>query len=129
MANDTLLISGRMFDEQLFFEGLYFFNVPFNPVLSNPEIPSNQDFVILSNYPNPIVSSKTNVVFNLLQDDAISLNLYDLNGRFIKKLLDGNYPKGSNDVEILLPNLMNGVYVLKLFNGTTNLYRKIVVSN
>lgn len=129
MDNDNLLISGRMFDEQLFFEGLYFFNVPFSPILSNPEIPGNQDVIKLSNYPNPIVNSQTNIVFNLLQDDSISLNLYDLNGKFIKKLLDGTYSQGSNDVEVVLPHLMNGVYILKLTNGIDHLYRKIVIAN
>ncbi|UPT69868.1 MAG: T9SS type A sorting domain-containing protein [Flavobacterium sp. JAD_PAG50586_2] len=129
MANDNLLISGRMFDEQLFFEGLYFFNVPFSPILSNPEIPGNQDFITLSNYPNPVINSQTTIGFNLVQDASISVNLYDLNGKLIEKLLNGTYPQGSNAVEIILPNLMDGVYVLQLSNGKNNLYRKIVVSN
>lgn len=129
LDNNSLLISGRMFDEQLFFEGLYFFNIAYSPILNVPDHAENLSDGVFFNYPNPINFSETNLVFELQQNDFITLNLYDINGKFIKKILSGSYSQGVNNINVKLPILMNGVYILELANGYNHLQRKIVIKN
>ena len=129
MSNNTLLISGRMFDEQFFFEGLNFFSIPSTPVLNVPDYTDGEVFKVFFNYPNPISAAQTNVMFKLEDDGSVALNLYDLTGKFIKQLYQGTHSKGTNDVSLVLPDLAAGVYLMELKSASNHLFTKITVAN
>lgn len=70
------------------------------------------DFVNI--YPNPTID-KLNIMFDLKEDvDYISLEIYDINLRQIKKLVQTNTQKGGKSYIISTNDLANGNYLLKI---------------
>ncbi len=67
-------------------------------------------------YPNP-TSSQVTIEYYYPKNSILQAEIYDLNGRFITL-----YPlnPADNNVEVALPNLTNGVYVVKII-GDNNL--------
>lgn len=128
LNNNSLVVSGRMFDEQFFYEGLSFFDMSFNPILSVPSYPEDMSYYLFYNYPNPINSNQTNVVFELKQNESVVFNLYDLNGKLIRNIHNGFYLLGINHITIQLPFLMDGTYILELNTSAQRLQKKIIVS-
>jgi flagellar hook capping protein FlgD len=53
--------------------------------------------VSLSNYPNPL-SSSTNISFTLSQSQKVSVSIFDLNGRLVKNIADGNMEAGTHQL-------------------------------
>lgn len=128
LNNNSLVVSGRMFDEQFFYEGLSFFDMSFNPILTVPSYSEDMSYSLFYNYPNPINSNQTNIVFELKQNESVVFNLYDLNGKLIRNIHNGLYTLGINHITIQLPFLMDGTYILELNTSTQRLQKKIIVS-
>ena len=87
------------------------FNAPYAAVKNPPE-----DFEMIINYPNPFNPS-TIIEFNVKETDFISLDIIDIHGRKIAKLING-MPKtnkliwnGRNDLGITVPA---GIYFARL---------------
>ena len=87
------------------------FNAPYAAVKNPPE-----DFEMIINYPNPFNPS-TIIEFNVKETDFISLDIIDIHGRKIAKLINGK-PKtnkliwnGRNDLGMTVPA---GIYFARL---------------
>jgi hypothetical protein len=77
-----------------FVPGYIYYGVPSdaNNLSATPEM-----FSLSQNYPNPFNSS-TEIEFSLPQRGPVSLVIYDIQGREIRRLLDGNFEAGSHGI-------------------------------
>jgi len=75
------------------------------------DVPS--EFALLSNYPNPFNAS-TNISFSLAEAGNVSLNVYDITGRLVVTLVDGQMDAGQHVVAWDASSVSSGVYFYKL---------------
>lgn len=64
---------------------------------------------IIQNYPNPF-NNETKIKVTISKSATVSLNIYDMNGRFIKELTNARYNKGSYEFKFNGSYLASGVY-------------------
>jgi len=67
------------------------------------------EFQLYQNYPNPF-NPQTTISFALPKEAVVSINLFDINGCLIGKLLDGKYLAGIHNIIFDGSNLASGVY-------------------
>lgn len=89
------------------------------------ETPSSPTFKI---YPNP-AQDILNVSYTLKQSDAISLGLYDINGREVLDKQQGTQSEGEYLESINLGDLPTGVYFLKLQGSSYQSTQKLIIRN
>jgi len=68
---------------------------------------------LAQNYPNPF-NATTNISYNLAEAGNVSLNVYDITGRLVVTLVDGQMDAGSHVVAWNASNVSSGVYFYKL---------------
>jgi hypothetical protein len=79
--------------------------------------------------PNPI-SSTASIRFQLEQDEAVTMTVYDVKGRRVATILNGEKrPMGPNTVELNAGDLPSGVYFVKLSTKVKSMTRKFVVTH
>ncbi len=83
------------------------------------------------NYPNPFAFS-TNITFTLNEKAHATLAVYDLQGRLIRKLVDGNLDRGFNEKfwdgrDSKGVPVGSGVYFYRLSAGEKTFTRKMVL--
>jgi peptidoglycan/xylan/chitin deacetylase (PgdA/CDA1 family) len=69
--------------------------------------------VLSQNYPNPF-NSTTTIKFNLATGGFIRLDIYDLAGREIKRLLAEKMPAGDHTVHFMADGLSSGIYLYQI---------------
>jgi hypothetical protein len=87
------------------------------------EVPAK--FVLLQNYPNPFNPSTT-IRFSLLQREHVTLKVFDVNGREVATLVNGEMAAGNHTVTFAPRNLAGGLYFYKLTAGKFSQTRKAV---
>ena len=97
--------------------------------VSEQDIP--QVFALNANYPNPFNPS-TMIPFAITSNENVSLNIYDMNGKLIKTLINGNIPAGYH--EILWDGKDNagkavnsGMYISRLLAGEQSDSQKMLM--
>ena len=80
----------------------------------------------LSVYPNPVVES-TVIQFSLSQISVIRIDLFDLRGRKIKTIAEGNFEGGSHELILKKENIPEGVYLLQLQSGAGIHTQKLII--
>jgi hypothetical protein len=84
-------------------------------------------YSLYQNYPNPF-NSITNIRFELHKPGKVEIWLYDLNGRKIIELTDGNYAVGSHQVKVNLENQASGIYFYAfILDGIKRESRKLIL--
>ncbi len=71
---------------------------------------------LLRNYPNPF-NPETVVPFELVERTAVSLKVYDLLGRLVETLVEGELSAGVHEVIFRAGELPTGVYLVRLEAG------------
>jgi hypothetical protein len=82
---------------------------------------------LITIYPNP-VSTSTTISFSLEQSQRVSLSVFDLNGRLVKTLADGEMKEGEHTIEWNASDLNAGIYFLQFQSGEFSKMEKLVVT-
>ncbi len=85
-----------------------------------------QHFVLQQNYPNPF-NPVTNIRFIIPQPDFVKLNVYDVNGRVVEKLVSGRLNKGEYIVQWNASNLPSGTYFYKIESANFSQTKKCIL--
>ncbi len=104
-------------------------NVKANPNIKDLSSKGNQ---IINNYPNPIIS-KTNIRFRVNDNQKVSLGIYNLSGRLVKKVFNKNVI--ANKLNTITWDVTNtngkkvaaGNYICRLIGEKVTLARLITV--
>lgn len=81
---------------------------------------------LLANWPNPFNPSTT-IAFDLPGAGSVRLDVYDLSGRLVKRLVDGVRPSGRHEVSFDARGLASGVYVYRLVAGGASRSRTMLL--
>ena len=80
-------------------------------------LPDRKEFKLYNNYPNPFNPS-TKIKFDIAQGKGqsshVKLIVYDILGRAVASLMDGNMIPGSYEVDFKGENFASGIYFYKL---------------
>ena len=80
----------------------------------------------LSIYPNPISNSAT-IAFFLLEAETVKLQLFDITGKLIQVVADGNYIEGDNEFAWDASRVTAGFYYMRIEAGGYTEMEKISV--
>lgn len=83
------------------------------------------EFKLMQNYPNPFNPS-TQIEFSIDKNKFVSLIVFDLQGREIKKLVNKTITRGSYKVEFNAEELTSGVYIYQLITDEKVLSKKMI---
>lgn len=89
---------------------------PVIAVIEEQDISLPNGFELMPNYPNPF-NARTTIFYFLPFASSIDLSIYDVTGRLVKVLKDGNEESGEYRMDIDFSNLPSGVYLLTLRSG------------
>ncbi len=83
-------------------------------------------FALEGNYPNPF-NPTTVIAFSIPETQAVQLIVYDILGREVKVLVDGEMPAGHHEVVFDAASLPAGAYLYKLDAGEQSRTRKMLL--
>ncbi len=105
-------------------------NIPDTGHSGNSGIAEPEQFGLLQNEPNPVITS-TRISFNLKETAQVELSVYNVKGQLVKNLYSGNSSKrtimwdGKDDDG---KDLENGVYLFRLMlNGRPECSKKLIL--
>lgn len=108
-------------------QALFEHTVTFYPLLDScnvgideVELAENQALV----YPNPCYANAT-VRFNA-KNEWVKIDVYDLNGKKVANVMDGNVIDGKHDVYMEISDLSVGEYVVNILKESGNIQTKLV---
>jgi GH18 family chitinase len=78
------------------------------------------------NYPNPF-NSQTTISYHLTEPGSVSLTLYDVLGREVRRIVSGDQMEGTHTATIHADDLATGVYVYRLVWRGKLLARTLVI--
>ena len=93
-----------------------------------PAKPIINDFRLFTNYPNPF-NPETKINFQLLIASRVTLKIYDLAGRKIAKLVNGNINAGYHSITFNADKLPSGVYFYKIKAGRFTDTKRMILMN
>ena len=100
--------------------------LPLNSEIKNNEANVPHSFELKQNYPNPFNPS-TKISFSIPQNSQLSLVVYDLLGRTVDVLLQGELKAGNYELEYSNSSLSSGVYFYELKAGSFRDIKKMVL--
>jgi hypothetical protein len=100
--------------------------VTFFPVLDacNLSIKENEENNAILVYPNPCGNSTT-IRFES-QNEAVAIQIRDIDGRLVREITQKQLQKGSHDVPVDLSGLSAGTYMVHLFKDSGNFTKRFV---
>ena len=95
-----------------------------------PHVVSNDDFISKNNvliYPNPLNSS-TNISYNLSADSKVRIGLYDILGKEVEIIANGQQKTGVHSIELDASAYSQGLYYCKfeIDNANVQVYKMII---
>jgi hypothetical protein len=81
-------------------------------------------FALSQNYPNPF-NPVTKISYEIPENLNVSMKIYDLTGREVADLINGNKTAGYHTVEFNGTNLSSGIYFIRLIAGNYSSIKKI----
>jgi hypothetical protein len=92
----------------------------------NQEHEKKYFFGLEQNYPNPF-NPRTMINFSLARDQHVSLEVFDINGRSIVKLIDKPMQAGEHAIGFHAALLSSGVYLYKLTTPSFTQTKKMLL--
>ena len=89
----------------------FLFSVGTTGITSNGEIPT--EYKLYNNYPNPFNPS-TKIKFDIPKSSLVKLTVYDIIGKEVETLFNGNLNVGTYNVEFTAENLSSGIYFYRI---------------
>jgi hypothetical protein len=90
------------------------------------DAPSTSPVVLHSNYPNPF-NPVTTIRFELQKQMAVRMDVFDVAGKRVASLCDGEFPPGVHDVSWSAANMASGVYFVRLTAGDRVATRRLLL--
>jgi len=78
------------------------------------------------NFPNPF-NPETSIAYTLSHDSQVMLSVYDLSGRLVEKLVDGQQYPGQFSVSWLANSLPSGMYIAQLIVNGESFTKKMML--
>lgn len=78
-------------------------------------------------FPNPAKESIV-IDFQSLEKEQITINLKDINGKFIKEVYSGDIEKGNNHILLSLTEFSNGLYFLDMNFSDYTITEKLIIA-
>lgn len=100
------------------------FDIPTGIAGTQAEIPNSYE--LSQNYPNPFNPS-TSISFSLPAADNVSIKVYDVMGREVRTLINGQMQAGTHNTVFEASGLASGVYVYKITAGDYTATKKMVL--
>lgn len=98
-----------------------------NAVTTSVEDDLNPNQISLAqNYPNPF-NPTTTISYSLPQTSNVSLNVYNMNGQVVARLVDGAQVSGSHSVQFDAQNLPSGIYIYRLISEGNVITKKMTL--
>ena len=97
-----------------------------NNVGQSPSARNAQTFSLNAVYPNPFNPSTT-ISFSLPKKSLVSLRIYDITGRLVEKLMDGEINSGRYQVVWNAQNLPSGCYFIQMKAGQYQAVQKCLL--
>jgi acetyl esterase/lipase len=101
-----------------------YLKVPASSVDDKPE--ESMEFRLEQNYPNPL-NPATTIRFSLGKPSQVILKVYDMIGREIRTLLDGEMDEGEHSVMLVANDLASGAYFYALKSRESTRIRKLTL--
>ncbi len=101
-------------------------DLPRTTSIASPPNNISSEYALIQNYPNPFNPSTT-IRFALPQREHVKLKVFDVNGREIATLVDGEMPAGKHAVTFAPRAATTGLYFYKLTAGQFSQTRKAVL--
>jgi hypothetical protein len=99
----------------------------YNPLSEIKELAANEKkFYVTQNYPNPFNPSTT-ISFALSQSSYVTLKVYDIMGKEVSTLVQGNKQAGTYQVRFNANGLPSGLYIYKLTCGAVSESKKMLL--
>lgn len=83
-------------------------------------------FNLQQNYPNPFNPS-TAIVYSVVKDSKVKLEVFDVLGRKVATLVNQNQPAGSYKVDFNASKLSSGVYIYTLTSQSQSISKKMLL--
>lgn len=83
---------------------------------------------LLSLYPVPALAI-LNIPFKITNSQKIRIELFDMNGRLVKNVIDENFVPGSYKIETDIRSLSEGTYVCRMIGEKINSRMKFIIGN
>jgi hypothetical protein len=83
-------------------------------------------YAVDQNYPNPF-NPATTIRYSLPEKADVTLSVYDLHGRLVRTLVNGEQPAGEYALNFDGRNLAGGVYYFRMTAGNFREVRKMVL--
>jgi len=98
---------------------------PFLHGINNSFIP--ESFTLLQNYPNPF-NPVTNIKFSIPRSSFVKINVFDITGKEVTKLVNENMNAGSYTVDFNASDLATGVYLYRIdADGFTDVKKMMLI--
>ncbi len=98
--------------------------IPDNVGIGSSIIPKS--IKISAPYPNPF-NPQTMIQIELDQRTYLQVNVYDINGRFVKKLIEKDLQSGRHEIKFKNDGLTSGIYFIKIHNVEIQRTFKVVL--
>ena len=84
-----------------------------------------QDFQLFQNYPNPF-NPTTTINYSIPKENSVTIKVYDVLGKEVATLVNGNKPVGNYSVEFDASKLVSGIYYYRLQAGNYSGTKKLI---
>jgi hypothetical protein len=89
-------------------------------------VTSPDNYFLSGAYPNPF-NNHTTVKYGLPETGLVNLTIFDLSGRKMMELVNGEQSAGTHEMDIDCNDLTSGIYMLSLNAGRMNFTQRLVL--
>ncbi|MBL8016660.1 MAG: T9SS type A sorting domain-containing protein [Ignavibacteria bacterium] len=94
--------------------------------INDPSSQLPSEYRLAQNYPNPF-NPTTSITFDMPAAGNVELKIYDILGKEVATLVNGNMNPGSHVISFDASSLASGVYIYKLTSGSFSDSKKMVL--